>query len=122
MPTALYVAFLLVQAPVGSTNAPKPPPAYPPQEAMNAYVNCLVKAAAEMDDHRSDAGTIANSIRHICYLEGLAYQAAEVREAEKVIHNSSVAEAEAEVFEAKSRDFAIGAVLLERKAARPNSN
>lgn len=46
------------------------------QEGYRSYYTCLVSSAARLDDHTSDAATIAQAMRGSCYPEVLKVAAA----------------------------------------------
>lgn len=63
----LVTAVLLFVS--GCASGPPPASDAEKNEAIKAHFLCLVNAAAKMDDHRSDAATIAIAIEPMCARE-----------------------------------------------------
>jgi hypothetical protein len=78
--------------------------------AFRPYLACLAQQAAQIDDHRSDAATVAIAIEHLCVEEaqGFVDALSEGADAETVaaIHRN---------FDEQRRAYAIRAVLMSRR-------
>ena len=85
-------------------------------DAQGAFVACLAGAAARVDDHQSDASTIAAAILPSCSAEGARAAEAyseDMNPAARAIFMEKVANG-------ALMPLAVNAVLQERRSAHPN--
>jgi hypothetical protein len=93
-----------------------------PAAAQYVFQICIEKAASRLDDHLSDAATIAKGVRSACDVE--LENALGAYELDAMSHGMSMDafEKEKDELRAVADRQAIEAVLDERAAARKNSN
>lgn len=84
------------------------------QLSARFYLACLTRAARLVDDHTSDAATIAKALDGSCQPEFSDYMTA--------VALGSPGGVGQEVRDQLSQRYALSAVLLERRIARKNSN
>lgn len=119
---ALMAGFLLL----AGCQSPPPPSSTPTSllpattteqkmVALRRYRTCLVNRAGSIDDHKSDAMTIASAMRGSCKPE--------MADMAKSMAGGATAEAYREIAVSAERrevDAALNAVLTERKERRPS--
>jgi hypothetical protein len=118
---SVFALTLAACAPSMPPGLPNPPPQPVNTDAMAAttlaYNACLDRNAARLDDHKSDAATIAEAIQADCFAEG---------EAVLVAFAQGIAPVAAHRLREGMRNdmtrFAIEAVLRERASRSENSN